>query len=99
MLKAKRADGLPFIVVMAIFISLFVYSRLYVQFFVAKRMYHGFVTQYDSIIERPYLIIYLQYLANFMMLSLCMLNVYWFTLLYKGVLKVYNKGIDLIEKG
>ena len=47
MLKAKRADGLPFIVVMAIFISLFVYSRLYVQFFVAKRMYHGFVTQYD----------------------------------------------------
>jgi hypothetical protein len=94
MIKAKCADGLPFIIVMVTFISLFVYSRLYVQLFVASRMYHGFISSYDKIIfSRPSFILYLQYTANIMMLSLFCLNIYWFTLLYKGVLSVYRKGM------
>jgi len=99
MLKAKKADGLPFIFVMLTFISLFIYSRLYVQLFVAKRMYHGFVTQYNSIASREPLIMYLQYIANSMMILLCMLNAYWFTLLYKGVMIVYKKGMGSSSYG
>jgi hypothetical protein len=99
MLKAKRGDGVPFILVMFTFISLFIYSRLYVQYFVVKRMYHGFVTQYNSIASREPLILYLQYIANTMMFSLCMLNIYWFTLLYKGVMIVYKKGMGSSSYG
>ena len=62
-------------------------------------MYHGFVTQYNSIASREPLIMYLQYIANAMMIMLRMLNVYWFTLLYKGVMIVYKKGMGSSSYG
>ena len=62
-------------------------------------MYHGFVTQYNFIASREPLILYLQYIANTMMISLCMLNIYWFTLLYKGVMIVYKKGMGSSSYG
>ena len=39
MIKSKNADGTPFIIVMLTFIFLFAYSRMFVQFKLAFRMF------------------------------------------------------------
>jgi hypothetical protein len=52
MIKAKCASGKPFLIVVLIFIGLFIYARLYIQFFVAMRMKEGFDREYENIIKR-----------------------------------------------
>ena len=56
MIKAKKADGTPFLIIMILFIGLFIYARLYLQSFVAKRMYEGFNASYNELLTRDPLI-------------------------------------------
>lgn len=49
MIKAKCADGKPFLIVVLIFIGLFIYARLYIESFVAIEMKKGFESEYNKL--------------------------------------------------
>ena len=93
MIKAKVADGKPFLIVMIVFIFTFIYARLYLQVFVAMRMIDGFKREYENILKRQPIVLKMQYTANLMMVFLFILNLYWLSLLHKGVMKVLKKGL------
>ena len=93
MIKAKVADGKPFLIIMLTFIASFIYARLYLQVFVAMRMNDGFTREYDNILKRDPIVLKMQYAANTMMVFLFILNIYWLSMMYKGVMKVIKKGL------
>jgi hypothetical protein len=93
MIKANVANGKSFLIVMLLFIGTFIYSRLYLQVFVALRLYDGFNREYDNLLKRDPIIMRMQYTANLMMVFLFILNIYWLSLMHKGVMKVIRKGL------
>jgi len=80
MIKSKNADGTPFIVVMLIFIFLFAYSRMFVQFRLAFRMFsvYNSDTTTNLLQDRHSLVPFFQYICLAMMVALQCLNCWWF---------------------
>ena len=94
MIKLKKADGYAFLVVMVSFISMFGYSRMYVQMRLAYAMFVSFNTGYtDTVIARHFSVLYFQYSCLAMMTLLQCLNIFWFWKMLLGVHKVLTKGM------
>lgn len=100
MIKWKMAEGYPFIAVMITFISLFGYSRMYVQMKVMYMQYLFYKQQEDTFLTtRHFSVRYFQHVCNAMGFLLQALNVFWFYKMMLGVRRVLTKGMKEAKSG